>query len=266
MIRLPNIRQNYTDTKRLVEQRVYHPYLLKFIETPIIDDDKLLILVSMLERQKFSSSDIQTYALTTMLIQIALDTHEHISNKDVDEKSRQLTVLAGDYYSGLYYKLLAQAEDIGLIRELSKGIKEVNEHKIIIYQKETIGIEQLMVSIKKIESAIFNKYSGYFQVEFWNDFIENFLFIKRLIREKRHFVENGESFLFDALKALMYPGYSSKVKLSEEQTKHLITICDDYINESKDEIKGTSQHTFINDMIKERIEMIMNEKQPIVKL
>jgi heptaprenyl diphosphate synthase len=266
VIRLPNIRQNYTDTKLLVEQRVYHPYLLKYIETPIIDDDKLLILVSMLERLKFSSNEIQTYALTTMLIQIALDTHEHISNEDVDEKSRQLTVLAGDYYSGLYYKLLAQAEDIGLIKELSKGIKEVNQHKIMIYQKETIGIDQIMLSIKKIESALFNKYSGYFQVDIWNDFIENFLFIKRLMREKREFIENGESFLFNALKAMMYPGNSSKVNLSEEQTKHLLTICDDYMNESKDELKGTGELTFINDMLKVRIEILMNEKQPIVKL
>jgi heptaprenyl diphosphate synthase len=150
VIRLPDIRQKFIDIKKQVENKVFHPYLLKHIETPVIDEDKLLILVSIMDRLELSYSEIQNYAKSTMLIQIALDTHEHISNAIVDEKNRQLTVLAGDYYSGLYYKLLAESEDVIMIKELSKGIKEVNEHKISVYQKEADEIEVLMTSIKRI--------------------------------------------------------------------------------------------------------------------
>ena len=73
-----------------------------------------LFLFQLMDHLELSYSEMQNYALSTMLIQIALDTHEHISNESVEEKNRQLTVLAGDYFSGLYYKLLA---DIGRYKD-----------------------------------------------------------------------------------------------------------------------------------------------------
>ena len=195
MIKLPDIRQKFTDIKEQVEQTVFHPYLLKYIETPVIDEDKLLILVSIMDRLELSDKKMKNYATTMMLIQIALDTHEHISNAAVDEINRQLTVLAGDYYSGLYYKLLAESEDIIMIKELSKGIKEINEHKVFVYQKELDGIENLMKSIKKIESSLLVKFSNCFKVDLWNEFIANLFFFKRLLLEKKLFLETGSSHL-----------------------------------------------------------------------
>ncbi len=114
-----------------------------------------------------------------MLIQIALDTHEHITNTAEDDKSRQLTVLAGDYFSGLYYKLLADSEDILMIKALSDGVKTINESKVLIYQKESIEIDKLMNCIMIIESSLLAKFSEYFKVDLWNEFHGNFLFFKR---------------------------------------------------------------------------------------
>ncbi|WP_335712435.1 heptaprenyl diphosphate synthase component 1, partial [Neobacillus drentensis] len=139
-----DIRQKFTNIREQVEKRVCDTYLLNYIEIPIIDEDKLLLLVSIMDRLELSYSDMQNYALSTMLIQIALDTHEHITDASVEEKNRQLTVLAGDYFSGLYYKLLADSEDIMMIKALSRGIKEVNENKISVYQNEILDIEELM--------------------------------------------------------------------------------------------------------------------------
>ncbi|MFP7297837.1 heptaprenyl diphosphate synthase component 1 [Neobacillus niacini] len=264
---LPDIRQKFTDIKEQVEQKVFHPYLLKYIEKPVIDEDRLLILVSIMDRLEMSYNELKNYSMTTMLIQIALDTHEHISNANVDEKNRQLTVLAGDYYSGLYYKLLAESENILMIKELSKGVKEVNEHKVSFYQKELVGIDNLMTSIKNIESSLLVKFSECFKVELWNEFIVNLFFFKRLLSEKKLFMEAGNSHVFEYIKDITLPNKHLTLKqLSDKQKRDLLVICDRYLDSSKQYIlKGISQLPYLNDMLEARITSIINEHQPIAK-
>lgn len=273
VIILRDIRNKLSDMKELVEQKVYHPYLLKFIQTPYIDEDKLLILISILDRLDLPNNKIQNYALTTMLIQIALDTHENISNairfeeESDNQTSKQLTVLAGDYYSGLYYMLLAETDDIPMIRTLSSGIKEVNEHKILVFQKEFDGIEKLMSSIKIIESSLFSKLIEFFQLNAWKEVVTNLLFIKRLLDEKRQYSQSGHSVLFEALKKIIFPKFDFKSKdLSNEQERYLLIICDRYIDFSKQLIENGLKHIpVINEFLESRIRSILNQHQPVAK-
>ncbi|MBV7507139.1 heptaprenyl diphosphate synthase component 1 [Bacillus sp. sid0103] len=262
-----DIRQKFTNIREQVEKRVCDTYLLKYIEIPIIDEDKLLILISIMERLELSYSDMQNYALSTMLIQIALDTHEHISDASVDEKNRQLTVLAGDYFSGLYYKLLAESEDILMIKALSKGIKEVNENKISVYQNELVSIDELMTSIKRIESSLLGNLSEYFKVDLWNDFLENLLLFKRLLNEKTQFIKTESSVLFEALKSIVYPINNFKLnELSSEQKSHLFQYCDLYLEKTKKVIeKGLAQLPYLNELLEKRIMSLLNQYQPNAK-
>lgn len=252
--------------KDLVEHKVFHPYLLKFIRTPFIDEDKLLLLISILDQLELSSSQLQNYALTTMLIQIALDTHENVSNAPFFEEekesqiSRQLTVLAGDYYSGLYYMLLAETADIPLIKALANGIKEVNEHKITVFQKEFDTVENLMTSIKTIESSLLIKLLDYFKINAWEEIVTNLLFVNRLVKEKAEFVQSGSSILIEALKSITFPKCDNRDKdLSKEQYHYLLIVCDRYIDFSKQLIeKGLRKIPQINDYLKERILFILS--------
>lgn len=261
-----DIRQKLTEMKDLVGQKVFHPYLLKFIQTPIIDEDKLLLLLSVLDQLELSSSQVQNYVLTTMLIQIALDTHENVSNAPfIEEKkesqiSRQLTVLAGDYYSGLYYMLLSETADIPLIKALAKGIKEVNEHKITVFHKDFDTIENLMTSIKTIESSLLIKLLDYFKINAWEEIVINLLFVNRLMKEKAEFVQSGSSVLIEALKSITFPKSNNRDKdLSKEQYHYLLIVCDRYIDFSKQLIeKGLRKIPQINDYLKERILFILS--------
>lgn len=267
MISLQDIRQKYKSIREQIEKSIFDSYLLQYIKTPIIDEDKLLILISIMDRLELSPDKMQNFALSTMFIQIALDTHEHISNTVKDEKGRQLTVLAGDYYSGLYYKLLAESEDNLLIKELSRGIKEINEHKIGVYQKDIDGIDKLITSMRQIESSLLAKFSEYFKVDLWNDFIGNLFLFKRLLSEKNQYLKKESSVFFDALKEVIFPKISKQLNdLSSEQQSHLLQTCDYYLEQTKKVIeKGLEQLPYLNDLLEQRINLMLNQYKPYAK-
>src|SRR5690625_8001095 len=90
-----------------------------------------------------SNKQKRHWIVATMLVQVALDTHELVpvtSSADASEfktSARQLTVLAGDYFSGLYYLLLAETEDIKLVQILSCAIKTINAYKMLLNYNES---------------------------------------------------------------------------------------------------------------------------------
>ena len=163
-------------------------------------------------------------------MQVALDTHDLVSTELTDEsgmKVRQLTVLAGDYYSGLYYKYLAGIGDIQVIKMLSEGVKNINEHKVFVYHKDPKHVEDLMNSMKIIEFALFGALMKYGGATSWKELIINLLFVKRLHSERIQFKQTGHSFVFDALNKIQF--IKKKQEKSIEQKNHLLLICDRYI-------------------------------------
>lgn len=236
---LEDIQTKLALVKERIGQHIHHPYLIQYIRNPVIDEDKLLLLMLILEQQQLTESEIENYSLTTMLVQLALDTHEQVSNEDYSdqdyhlEKERQLTVLGGIYYSSLYYKLLAQMENIGLTRALSIGIKEINEHKIFVYQENTSNVDLLMKSMKKIECALFDKITDYFQASGWQTIVENILFIKRMFTERQTFLEKKRSVLFESLqRCLLSQEKNKQSTLTVDQQHYLLDVCDRYVNHS----------------------------------
>ncbi|MFE8702239.1 heptaprenyl diphosphate synthase component 1 [Cytobacillus sp. FJAT-54145] len=269
MIILQDIQKKLANVREIVEGRINHPYLFQHIQAPIIDEDKLLFLVSILNQLDLSKDKTEAYIISTMLIQIALDTHDHVRNtvtEDETQKSQQLTVLAGDYYSGLYYKILAESEDIDLIRILSEGTKNINDHKISFYQQDAKDLSNLMESLKTIESNLLEKLTSFFQVKYWDDVVVNFLLIKRLLSEREMYLNMGTSNLFEALMRLTFPKHNRTLKeLSIEQKNYLVIVCDRYIDFSRDLLnRAKSKIPFLNELVDERISKLLGQT-PVAK-
>ncbi|KMY54619.1 hypothetical protein AC623_12360 [Bacillus sp. FJAT-27231] len=220
--------------KQEVQRRLSYPYLKKFIEKPEVDELRLLTLMLPFTMDQLSSDETVKYITTASLIQIALDTHEKvITSSDEIAIDQQLTVLAGDYFSGLYYQILAELKDIRMIRALSDAVKSINENKIILYQQEHTSMESLMESVCKIETEIVERFYTVFRVQSFFPLVSRLLFAKRLLREKQRFITEGQALTAKAIESLIFPQKTSPLSLENQQA--IVQVYDDYINQVKEE-------------------------------
>src|SRR5690625_3679392 len=97
-----------------VKNKIKYSYIENHIQKPVIDREKVKLLTTLLNYSSLSKQLKKQYILSVMLVQVALDTHEQIPvtsegnwESPKEKLKTQLFVLAGDYYSGMYYELLA---------------------------------------------------------------------------------------------------------------------------------------------------------------
>ncbi|WP_243521353.1 heptaprenyl diphosphate synthase component 1 [Bacillus pseudomycoides] len=240
-----DIYGGYADIKEQLLAKLRHPYFINYIEEPFIDEEKVVLLYAALKSANLHKEQIDHYVVTIMLVQIALDTHERVSNKADKEtsgfhKRRQLTVLAGDYYSGLYYYLLSMNCDIVLIRALAEGIKEINEHKIMLYQKAYQTVDEVIGSMMKIESALLQKTCDHFHVSYWKPFIAYVLGRNRLQKEYQLHAERQNAPVFQAVQAT----------LSNDGGRNVKTVYKEWLEEvGKQERAFLQNHKEIGDVV-----------------
>jgi len=163
------------------------------------------------------------------------------------EIDRQLTVLAGDLYSGQYYKLLANVEDIKMLRYLARGIKEVNENKINFYHQNAKNVSQVIDLVKNIESSLIKKLGSYFYLDEWNAFIEEFLLLNRLEIEQNNYIHSNQSKLVDILNDFE----------SDKLEKNM--VLDKYRKMTLSQLEKHIQNIpKINEQLKEKVDQLFN--------
>jgi heptaprenyl diphosphate synthase len=138
--RIPEIARKYFE----------YDMIQKHTELPVFPEFRSRLLYAFLNRQSTLSGHSELYTLVTSLVQMGLDTHDMVSvTNDSKEmkaaRSRQLKVLAGDYFSSRFYYLLSQAGHIDLISRLSQAICEANRLKMNLY----VTMQQLKLSAEE---------------------------------------------------------------------------------------------------------------------
>src|SRR5690625_141813 len=210
------------EINKLITYKMKHTYLNKYISKPIINQTKLTTLSIIVNHTSLPDETKQQYIIATTLIQIALDTHDliPITNEEIEDEvaitTKQLTVLAGDYYSGLYYLLLAELEDIPMVSLLATTIKEITEYKMRLYYGEIKSFNECLEAIKKVETLLITRVAQFVNQSNFIDITEKLIITSKLIEEKNHFPNQGQSpILNDLYTNLKDHSYNSILLLLE---------------------------------------------------
>lgn len=254
--------------KENVQQKITHHYLNKYIELPFIDEDRIILLLNSMVDQNIRKSEMEKLVTSAMLIQIALDTHDKVTNYGEDLKKRQLLVLSGDYFSGLYYKILAEVDNISLIKVLAEGIKIVNESKIALYRNKDNDIDTYMSNLKDAESTIVTKFCGYFGSSHLYPIVEDFLFLNRLFREREMMNRGDTSMLFESLARCIFPtNQASFHQLSAEMKRRITDTYDRYITISIKRLKEyLKEQKNTSLLLGQRMKFLVMERQTVFNL
>jgi len=172
---IPEMAKKYTD----------YDMIQSHTELPDFPASRARLLCAFLNTTDELVEHRELYALAASLVQLGLDTHELVSvsneNKSKqDVRSRQLKVLAGDYFSSRFYHLLSQAGQIDMIRQLSSAICEVNRLKMTFYhliKQVKLTAEEYIQHSVRIRSQLFLGFSRIMvgiQVKLWPDILHGF--------------------------------------------------------------------------------------------
>ncbi|WP_078553267.1 heptaprenyl diphosphate synthase component 1 [Bacillus alkalicellulosilyticus] len=184
-----------TDCVETFSSMIEHPFLQQYIQEPIVDEDKLAFMFAMLS-ERLSEKELKPFALSVILVDAALTTHELVSlqkcNSEAEKKNRQLTVLAGDFYSSLYYQLLSSTGNVLMIRIFSYSIQVINEHKMNLYQSDMLSYDSAKENLRNIESVLLQNIAEHFALSEWKQLLSEYFLLKRLELEYRKW-SSGQS-------------------------------------------------------------------------
>ncbi|MBM7094659.1 heptaprenyl diphosphate synthase component 1 [Bacillus sp. H-16] len=195
---MDHINEDIKNIKADFYEVIHHPYFRRYLSDPVIDHDQVVLLYYLLQKNGHKYRYIKNCVLSSVLVQTALAVHDTVENNqwdsELEKKSRQLTVLSGDYFSSLYYYFLAKISDKGLIRVFSRSIQEINEIKMSVYCNgaESAHSKRAFVDYRLIDSLLIRNIARFTGQENWIKPLDEFFYLKRLVREHRCILEGRQ--------------------------------------------------------------------------
>ncbi|AQQ53631.1 heptaprenyl diphosphate synthase component 1 [Planococcus lenghuensis] len=145
-----------------IMELVHHRTLEKFTAGPAVKRTRLFFLLLPYLNGEYWSSETEASSKTVSIVQAALDAHEHVEENGAANLEQQLTVLAGDYYSGVYYQVLARLKNIDLVRQLSSAIAEISENKASLYESLPWRPTDIEIAVGEIEAGLIRTFYEFY--------------------------------------------------------------------------------------------------------
>lgn len=216
--------------KRHIEN--YQIEVTQSITEPIIEreigpidvayDQAFFLLLPMLNGERWTDPMYQA-ALAVGAVHTAFAAHDTIDERDATSMKQQLTVLSGDYFSGIHYRILASLPDFDFIRSLSQTIASVNEKKATMRMQSDLELEDLMDNLRMIEAGCIVNYFQSFGFEHYSAIVSAAMPLLSLTTGKSSLYEKQK--LTDEALALL----QSEMEEALEQADFLAPFLNDEI-------------------------------------
>lgn len=237
MIPLSTSSLDLQELKKAIKIKMKHKYLKKYFKDPIIDEEKLLVLTMVISHTSFTKEKKQELVIASTLVQVAIDIHDLAPEGiDLDESEaeitlQQLNVLGGDYYSGLYYLLLSDLEEIGMVHAVASAVKEISELKMKLYYKEFNTFKEYIEIVKKIETLVIVTISKYLNQEILSSLAGKLILAAKLqknilqyqVGESAPIIDQWNSISTDENRNLILQKMESAIKENTDQIEKVLS-------------------------------------------
>ncbi len=141
-----------------LEQYLYEPIVDRDVGRLPIDTAKVFFLLLPMLNGESWTKRVNTAAVAVGAVHAAFDAHDAIDVSNATSKQQQLTVLAGDHFSGIHYRLLASIPELGFIQSLSQTIGRINEVKTMLHRQLPDEPAQLVEAMRIIEAGCITEF------------------------------------------------------------------------------------------------------------
>lgn len=167
-----------------------HSYLQQYAGYVEADRDLVYFLLECLREVPFTKEEKREQILSALFAQAAFHAHENVYHDEMvsqkEKKTNQLTVLAGDYFSSLYYRLLSKSVHQPILHLFSRTIQTINEMKMELYFYEEGPFEELLDRIRHIETGFVSALTTYYEKKELQQVAEIFFTLRRLLEERKY--------------------------------------------------------------------------------
>jgi heptaprenyl diphosphate synthase len=191
-------QEELSDVIDQVYLQAKNEFMQSYVDLPAIPVGRMQVLFLFLYDCNLPLETIKSYLLSTVLVQMGLDCHEEVSLiPQVTEKgvrTRQLSVLAGDFFSSKYYFLLSKIEDVQLVRLLANSIRKINEIKTEVYLSDQLNADQYLELMNEIDSCLYEGFVSPFgaqHTDVWELVMRRVAAVERLADEMSTFKLGG---------------------------------------------------------------------------
>lgn len=155
-----------------IEKIAQDSYIQKCIGKADIPDYFIEMIEILFAHLSHDGSEKKRLGIAATLLQMGLEMHKRVSDQEVVEakeiKQRQQYVLAGDYYSSLFYYFLAQEQAFEMIQYFSQQILSINKAKLSLHlqslQQSTYD-QEMLTYLKKVTSGLLMAIADFFHVQ-----------------------------------------------------------------------------------------------------